>query len=143
MVSVRNLKGLAMASRHRWPSRWWFWGPVIGANLYLLALYLLPPFPFWGRPSVPLPLFVYRVLIGPVDLFSEFVGRPVMDALGPEVFEDPLTTYAIGMALWELVAVVLGLACYGAVLLVCAIVPDGPDSGGRERSNSWQKSFLC
>ncbi len=114
-----------MAGRHRWPSRWWFWGHVIGANLYVLTLYLF----FWA--GVQLPSLVSRLLMGPCDLFFEFVGTPVLEALGPETF-GPLTEFAIGLALWELVAVALGLACYGAMLLVYAIVPGGPDSGDRE-----------
>ena len=126
-----------MASRHKWPHRWWFWGPVIGANLYLLALYLYALVFLSGR-SAWLPSLVYWVLEAPAVLIWEFVGGPVTDALGPEMFEDPLTDFAIGLVLWELSAAVLGLVCYYAVLLVYAIVPDGPDSGDRERRQSGQ-----
>lgn len=132
MLSVLKPKGLGMASRRRWPSRWWWWVPFIGANLYLLALY---PF-FWGGYT-RLPSLVSWMLVAPIGLFLEFVAGPAMDTLGPETF-GPLTTYAIGLALWELMAVVLGLACYCAVLLVHAIVPGGPDSGDRERAQPGQ-----
>ncbi len=117
-----------MGSRHRWPSRWWWWVPFIGANVYLPGLLLFPgDWDFWH--DVP-PL-----VRAPLVLFGEFVARPVIRALGPETL-GPLTGFAIFLALWELVAVVLGLVCYGAVLLLYAIVPDGPDSGERERGQT-------
>ena len=121
-----------MASRHRWPSRWWFWGPVIGANLYQLALSVLPQILYRARAPEWVILFAFRVLVAPVNLFGKFVAGPVMEVLGQETF-GPLTDFAIGLALWEILAAVLGLVCYGAVLLVYAIVPRGPDSGDRER----------
>ncbi len=116
-----------MASRNRWPSRWWFWGPVIGANLDLLAVY---PF-FWGRAGPP--SLVSWMLVLPFWLYVKFVGVHITDALGLEAYTEPVTTYAVVLALWELLAVVLGLACYGVVLLLYAIVPGRPDSGDRER----------
>ena len=78
---------------------------------------------------------IWRALVGPLELFSEFVLTPVVHALGPEVLEGPLTFYAIGLGLWEFCAAVLGLLCYGAVLLVYAIVP-AESAGGKQGNGS-------
>ena len=107
-------------------------------NLYVLTPYLL----FWG--GVQLPSLVARLLMGPWDLFFESVATTVLEALGttPAVegpgTSDPLTAFAIWLALCEVLAAVLGLACYCAVLLVHAIAPDEPDSGDREHGQLWQ-----
>ena len=128
---MKAVKGsTAMAPNKKWPSRWWFWSPVVGVNLYVLTLYLFFRLPF-GKLNLP----IWRVLGVPAWVFSELVGKPVMEALGPEVLEDPVTVWAIGLTLWQLAAVVLGLLCYGAVLLVYAIVP-GEGGEGKQNDGS-------
>ncbi len=111
----------------RWPSKWWFWGLLIGSNAYLLLLMFVPA--VIRRAGLSLPSGVWSVLLAPARLFSEFVGEPVMEALELEALEAPLLSLGVGLALWELAAVVLALVCYGAAALVYAIVPGESGKG--------------
>jgi len=122
-----------MARANNSPSRWWFWGPVVGANLYLLALPLLGRILLRAR-GLGLVFLVLRVLVVVFDLFMVFVRRALTHALGPPVRYEPLTGFAI-LVLWELAAVVLGMVCYGAALGFYALV-SGERGQGEQRDGS-------
>jgi len=106
-----------MAREKRSPSRLWFWALPVLANAYLVLLLifgfiarLLPP--WWAKQ-------VAHVLLMPL-LLAEFVVEPVLEPLEPMSLP---VAFAVGLGAWEALAFVMGLVCYGAVLLVYAIVP--------------------
>ncbi len=123
-----------MARASKWPSKWWFWGVPALANLYLLLTLAIP---FAMAPlSARLRTYmwdVYDTLVLPAQLFGERVVEPVLEAWHMEY--NIALTITVGLGLWELAAVVVGVAVYGGALLVHAIVGEpgregeGPSHG--------------
>lgn len=105
-----------MARTHEWPSKWWFWAFPAVANLYVALLVVL-----WivsDEVRLPLLRLVTEFVAGPAVLFLVAIVKPVLGIRGLPSDSDLL----IGLGLWELAAVVVGMAVYGGALLVYAIV---------------------
>lgn len=109
-----------MPRSDRWPSRWWFWAFPAVANLYVLLLVV----PWIVADEVRLPLLrrVTEFVAGPAVLFLVAIVKPVLgNWAGPWGLPDA-PDLLVGLGLWELAAVLMGLGAYGGALLVHAIV---------------------
>lgn len=80
---------------------------LIGMRLRLLTL----AGPLWK---------VVDVLATPANLFGEWIAEPLLEAW--DVGHNMALTFTVGLGLWELAALLVGLAVYGGALLVHAIV---------------------
>ncbi len=123
----------------KWPSRWWFWSVPILANVYLALAFAV----FWAVRSGAftgvftgrLRIFLHsveRAFYVPVGLFARWLLGPLMEVLN---VDDGLLSLpgnlAIFIGAWEVCAVAGGLVCYGAVALICAVVPGQGGKGNQ------------
>jgi len=104
-----------MSSSGSKPSKWWFWGVVVAANvLYpvlLLVLFVVARVTvFWAAD------LLFFVVSFPAVLLVEWVAKRSIEDSWP----SPLVVW-LPVLLWELGAVLLGLACYGVAALICAV----------------------
>ena len=106
-------------------SKWWFWAFPALANAYVLLLTVLG---LAGPSALPREVEVITV---PMQLFIGKVAEPMLGKL--VLGHDQIVLWLLSaLGIWELAAVLLGLACYGAALLVHIIVPDdGQHQGSR------------
>ena len=118
-----------MSSNGSKPSKWWFWGGVALWNGYLLALEVVSfcMAVFTGGHLQPMPLFTT-----PAEFFS-YLCRPLWELFFPAATETFPAAFLLSILLWELGAMVLGLACYGAVLLVYTLFPHGQGKDGQQQ----------
>ncbi len=121
-----------MGSGDRWPSRWWFWAFPAVANLYVALLVVSWQVAMAGR--VPLLRVPAQLVMAPAYCFMLAVVRPLVTkwrgAWGLPTDSDLL----IGLGLWELGAVLTGLAVYGVASLLYAIIP-GEGGKGKKPSD--------
>ena len=119
-----------MARDKRWPSKWWFWAfPTLGA-LYIGVFVLLLP-TLSGCSLRPPPRRFLVVYATPALTLFERVAEPAFAAIG---IEDQSGALLLALALCEIVALLVGLAVYGAAALVSAVVP-GENGGEGERTD--------
>jgi hypothetical protein len=100
-------------------------------NGYLLALVVTSV--FTGEHSQPMPLFT-----APHEFFW-YLCRPLWELFFPAATETFPASFLLGLVLWELGAVALGLACYGAGLLVHTLSPHGRGKDGQQQRQSLAK----
>jgi len=117
-----------MARGKKWPSKWWFWGLPLAANLCLVPFILVLRARWYPGMSGIRGVLAEWVDL-PAGLFQSNVVYPIGVAL--QMGRGAAAWAALFVGLWELSALAIGLAVYGGAKLIYAIVPEP----GREGSH--------
>ena len=123
-----------MPRSDRLPSKWWFWVfPAVGAGYIAVGVALLALASFLPGLAGECTLYAGVHVGSVVYAFGDWLD-PVLEIFNPD--DDFNIDAAITLVIWMLAAMLLGAVCYGAALIVYAVLPgEGP---GGEQSDASQ-----
>ena len=121
----------------RRPSKWWFWGVMVLANLYLLLGYsLLMASGLFDTALGHTPHILdaaFDVFLKSAAVWEVLIYEPIRLVL--EL--DPHVFYSLGMLVlvWELFAEMVGMATYGVAAVVLGLVGKPTNAKRRTRGS--------
>ena len=114
-----------MARTNKWPSKWWFWGPFLAANVYVF-MGLFDPLSLYGSGG-PARRAILNFLDLSLCLVCDSFADPIAEALN--LGENLALYVGVVAASYELAAVVVSAVLYGSACLIYTIIPESGREG--------------
>ena len=119
------------------PSKWWFWGVVLLATAY--PVLLLAVFRIDQLTGTLVARRIFDVVFAPALLFVKWLDAGLCRGFVLDLAHSAWLVW-LPVLLWELGAVILGLACYGGAALTRASIQTlgkRGDKGQNEWPSKW------